>query len=358
MNRMAVLQLDSVNVLCRSHYLPMLARLGPYDRRRLDRWLWHSRENFEYLAHEASVTPVRHHRLLRFRMETGRWYSGRRLEREHPGYVRRVRDEVAERGPLQASELEDPGTKTGPWWGLAKGKRALEWLYVTGRLAIHERTPQFVTRYDLPERVIPSEVIAEPTPTRAEAIDELLLTAAAAYGVATVPDLADYFRLPIKEARARVSLLVREGLLESVEVDDWREPAVVHPQARRPRQIACRALLSPFDPVVWFRPRAERLFGFRYRIEIYVPPRKRVHGYYVLPFLIDDRFVARVDLKSDRTTRRLQVRGAYAEDGVDTGRVAAELTGALWELAAWLGLSAVTVGRRGDLASELRRRGV
>jgi uncharacterized protein YcaQ len=355
LDRMAVLQLDSVNVVCRSHYLPVFARLGHYDRDRLDDYLWRSGESFEYLAHEASVTPVEHHPPLRFRMQQGRWERGRRLEREEPAYLRHVLDQVEARGPLTISDLDGAGERTGPWWGYSKGKVALEWLYVTGRLAISARTPGFVSTYDLPERVIPAPVLAAPTPTRDESIDTLVRRAARALGVGTAADLADYFRLPIREVRASVARLASAGLLDEVRVDAWPGPAFLDPAAVRPRQVQGRALLSPFDPVVWFRPRAERLFGFRYRIEIYVPEERRVHGYYVLPFLLDGALVARVDLKADRRGGRLRVRGAFAQPDADPVHVADELAGALADLAAWLGLVEVVVERRGDLAPALRR---
>jgi uncharacterized protein len=355
LDRMAVLQLDSVNVVCRSHYLPVLARLGPYDRNRLDRWLWRSGEAFEYLAHEASLSPVGHHPLLRHRMRRGRWKAGRRLEAEEPGYVAGIRAEVAERGPLTIGDLREPGARTGPWWGYSKGKLALEWLYVTGRLAVRERTAGFVTVYDLPERVLPAEVLGRPEPDDDHARLALVRRAAQSLGVGTVADLADYFRIPVPEVRPLVARLLAAGELEPVEVAGWREPAVLDPAARQPRRLRSRALLSPFDPVVWFRPRAERLFGFRYRIEIYVPEAKRVHGYYVLPFLLDDELVARVDLKADRAGGRLLVRGAFAEVGSDPARVAAELADALVVLGTWLDLRAVSVEDRGDLATALRR---
>lgn len=355
MDRMGVLQLDSVNVVCRSHYLPMLARLGPYDRDRLDRWLWWSGENFEYLAHEASVTPMAWHPVLRHRMRRGRWKAGLRLEREQAEYLTAIRDEVAELGPLAVNELIEPGERTGPWWGYSKGKLALEWLYVTGRLAIRERRPTFVTVYDLPERVIPPEVLALPEPDEVDAQRELLRLAAARLGIGTAADLADYFRLRMPQARPLLAELVAAGELEEVAVDGWAEPALLSPQARRPRRITARALLSPFDPVVWFRPRAERLFGFRYRIEIYVPAAKRIHGYYVLPFLLDDELVARVDVKAERATGRLLVRGAFGEQGQDPARVAPQLAAAAADLAAWLGLDSVDVEDRGDLAPALRR---
>lgn len=356
LGRMTVLQLDSVNVVCRSHYLPVLARLGPYDRAAFDRFLYRSGHAFEYVAHEASITAQDLHPLLRWRMGRHRWRVGQAADTEVSPYALAVLEEVAAAGPLSVKELADPGARTGPWWGRSKGKVALERLYVSGRLAIAERTPQFVTRYDLPERVIRPEVLAAPAPDEHDAHRALLLMAARSLGVGTAADLADYFRLPMPVARPLLAQLAAEGELELVEVTGWADPAYVHPEARRPRAVPARALLSPFDPVVWFRPRAERLFGFRYRIEIYVPDHQRVHGYYVLPFLLGDELVARVDLKADRRTGTLLVRGTYAEDGVDHPHVATELAQALTELATWLDLTAITVEPRGDLAPALASR--
>lgn len=350
---MTILQLDSVNVVCRSHFLPVLARLGPYDRDRLDRYLYHSGENFEYLSHEASIVSQDLHPLLRHRFDRHRrWVDA--LERELPGYTEAVFEEVAEQGPVSVKDLSDPGGRSGPWWGHSKGKRALEALYVTGRLAIKERTNMFVTVYDLPERVLRPEVLDQPDLDPSEAHRQMLLLGARSHGVGTATDIADYFRLKMPVARPLLAELVADGQLEQVAVEGWKEPAYLHPEAKRPRSVPAKALLTPFDPIVWFRPRAERLFDFHYRIEIYVPEPKRVYGYYVLPFLLDEQLVGRVDLKADRQAGVLRVRGAYVEDGVDRGRVATEMTGSLEELAGWLGLDAVAVESRGDLAKALR----
>ncbi len=352
---MSILQLDSVNVLCRSHYLPVLARLGPYDRDALDRFLYRSGRNFEFLAHEASITSQELHPLLRWRMARSRWRRGTDLERDEPGYIDTVRAEVADRGPLSVKELSDPGERTGPWWGHSKGKVALEWLYTTGQLSIADRNPSFVTRYDVPERVIRPEILAAPTVDEADAHRRLLLLGARSHGIGTAADLADYFRLRVPDARAHLADLVAAGELEAVEVEGWRDPAFVHPEARRPRSVTGRALLSPFDPVVWFRPRAERLFDFTYRIEIYVPEPDRVHGYYVLPFLLDGALVGRVDLKADRRAGALLVRGAYAEADADRDAAADGMADALGEMARWLDLGEVVVEGRGDLAPQLDR---
>jgi uncharacterized protein YcaQ len=353
MDRMTILQLDSVNVVCRSHYLPILARLGPYDRDKLNRYLYHSGEHFEYLSHEASFTSQQHQPLLRHRArQTRPWVQ--RVEKDLAGYIEAVMEEVCERGPVSVKTLSDPGGRTGPWWGQSKGKLALECLYVTGRLAIKERTAMFVTVYDRPERVIEPAVLATPEPEPSEAQKNLLLMGARSHGIGTATDIADYFRLKMPVARPLLAELVEAGRLEQVTVEGWKEPAYLHPEAKRPRSINTAALLTPFDPIVWFRPRALRLFGFHYRIEIYVPEAKRVHGYYVLPFLLDEELVGRVDLKADRKTGVLRVRGSYAEPGVDTTRVAVEMSESLREMARWLGLDEVEVARRGDLAGKLR----
>ena len=352
---MTILQLDSVNVVSRSHYLPMLSRLGPYDRAKLDAFLYRSGENFEYLGHEASITSQELHPLLRWRMQKSRWKRAVALEKELPGYVQAVLDEVRTEGPRSVKDLNDPGERTGPWWGQSKGKVALEWLYTSGRLAIRERNNMFVTVYDLPERVIRPEVLAEPDVDEEEAFRQLLMLGARSHGIGTAADIADYFRLRMPVARPLFADLVDSGALEMVEVDGWTEPALLHPEAKRPRAITGRALLSPFDPIIWFRPRAERLFDFEYRIEIYVPEPKRVYGYYVLPFLLDGELVARVCLKADRKDGVLLVRGSYAEEGVDIDRVSSELSGALDEMAGWLDLHDVHVADHGNLATPLRR---
>jgi len=355
LDRMTILQLDSVNVFCRSHYLPFLARLGPYDRDRLDRLLYRSGHYFEYLSHEASIVAQDYEPYLRWRMESGRWKSGLRLEQDNPGYVEAVLNEVADKGPLSIKDLSDPGQRSGPWWGLSKGKLALEWLYQTGRLSVHHRTRAFVTVYDTPQRVIRPEIQAVATPNREVAYRELLSAGARSHGIGTATDIVDYFRLSMREARPILTEMVADGELAEVQVDGWNEPAFVHCDAKRPRQITGRALLSPFDPVVWFRPRALRLFGFHYRIEIYVPEPDRVYGYYVLPLLVDDQLVGRVDLKSDRASRVLLARGVYAEPGVDHDRVGSQMADALNEAAAWLGLDqGVEVSDRGNLAPKVR----
>ncbi len=359
MDRMSALQLDSVNVLCRSHYLPMLARLGPFDRRKLDDYLYRSGEHFEQYTHEAAIISQDLQPHMRYRARRPRWKAGLTLEQELPGYVDAVLDEVSERGPLSIKDLSDPGERSGPWWGQSKGKVALDWLYHTGRLAIRERTPMFVTVYDRPEKVIRSDVLARPEVEMRDSLKHQVALGARSHGIGTDRDLADYFRLKVTDIRPLLDELVADRVLERVDVDGWGEGLYLHSEAKRPRRITARALLTPFDPVVWYRPRAEALFDFHYRIEIYTPEHKRVYGYYVLPFLVDDELVARVDLKADRTAGLLLVKGSYLErrivEPARQDRVATELSSALDEMAEWLGLDGVAIADNGDLASLLLR---
>ncbi|GGI08014.1 winged helix-turn-helix domain-containing protein [Egicoccus halophilus] len=344
-----IVQLDSVNVLARAHELPFWSRLGPHDRAGRDRWLWHSRELFDGWIHVASLTAVEVWPLLHFRRAAAR-------PPEDPAYVARVRDEVTRRGPTSVRDLSDPGRRTGPWWGIPKGRAALERLFFRGELAIDHRTPSFLTVFDLTERVLPADVLAVEPPPRREAIDRLLLRAARAHGIGTAADLADHHRLQVSEVRPRLAALAEADRLEEVRVRGWgAEPVYRHPEATSARRFPARTLLSPFDPLVWRRERAERLYDFRYRIEIYVPEAQRVHGYYVLPFLLGERLAARVDLKADRRTGRLLVRGAFAEPDVDRTHVARELAAELTELAAWLEVPGIVVDDRGDLAEALQR---
>jgi uncharacterized protein YcaQ len=362
LDRVGLLQLDSVNVFCRSHYMPVFARLGPYPREALDRLTAHTagpvrRELFEYWAHEASLIPVELHPYLRWRMaraDDDAWGSMVRIARDFPQLVDDVFDLVSRKGPIRGGDtgMPRPDPRPGHMWNWHDGKVALEYLFWSGRITAARRV-NFERHYDLPERVLPAEIIAAPTPPVEQAQRELVRIAARGMGVATEPDLGDYFRLPRAESKQRVAELVEAGELIPVSVDGWRAPAYLWPGARRPRRITSRALLSPFDSLVWFRERTERLFGFRYRIEIYTPAAKRQYGYYVLPFLLGDSLVARVDLKSDRQAGVLRVHGAFAEPGVDTLYVATELAAELAITAKWLELDGVVVGERGDLAAPL-----
>jgi uncharacterized protein YcaQ len=355
--RLAVLQIDSVNVLSRAHYVPAFSRLGPYPRELLDRLCDRRRELFEYWAHEASLLPVRLHPHLRWRMhaaEEHAWGSMVRIQRERPHYVAEVLDRVRDEGPLKASDLAEPRPdRPGSMWNWHDGKVALEWLFYSGALTARGRTTSFERVYDLTERVLPPDIVRAPTPDPADAVRELVRTAARALGVATERDLRDYFRLRPQQARTAIAELADAGELLPVEVTGWASPAWLDPAARRPRRIRGRALVSPFDSLVWERPRVERIFGFRYRIEIYTPAAKRVHGYYVLPFLLGDQLVARVDLKADRQAGVLRVQAAHAEEGADRALVRAALADELRTMADWLQLAEVAVAERGDLAGDL-----
>jgi uncharacterized protein len=366
-----LLQLDSVNVFCRSHYMPVFSRLGPYPREALDRLAWHEnpggetrragqRDLIEYWGHEASLLPVQLQPLLRWRMARANalaWKGVARVAAEQPALVEFVLDMVRERGPIRASELAAKGRRRQPgeMWNWSEEKTALEYLFFAGRVCAARRV-NFERLYDLPERVLPRQVLEAPTPSQEEAQRQLILVAAKRLGVATEADLGDYFRLPRAESKARVAELAEDGGLAPVRVEGWRRPAYL--STERPaglrRAASARALLTPFDSLVWARERTERLFGFRYRIEIYVPAPKRVYGYYVLPFLLGDRLVARVDLKSDRQASVLRVRGAFAEPGVDTAHVTAELADELRLLAGWLDLGDISVARKGDLSTPLQ----
>lgn len=357
---LGLVQIDSVNVLVRSHYLPAYSRLGAYDPTLLDRaaYAGQGRELFEYWGHEASLLPVELQPLLRWRMERARagvgvWAGVARLARERATLCEAVLAEIRARGPIGVSELEGAGRRRGGWWGWSEGKIALEWLFWTGQITTHSRR-RFERVYDLTERVLPSEIIAAPTPATEEAQRRLLRIAIRALGVATERDLRDYFRLTTEDAKSRVAELAEEGALIPVTVEGWRAPAYLDPGAHDPRRLTARALLSPFDSLVWERQRTERLFGFRYRIEIYTPAKRREHGYYVLPFLLGDRLVARVDLKADRPRRTLRVQRAHCETDTDPGRVASALRPQLSQLAGWLGLERVLVSRRKGFIETLR----
>jgi uncharacterized protein len=353
--RVGVVQIDSVNVLCRAHELALWSRLGAYRRGALDDLAHRRRELFEYWAHEASFVPVRLQPLLRWRMDHAAdhaWAGVARIQRDKPGYVAAVLDEVRARGPIAASDLSNGGASRGPWWGWADGKVAMEWLFYSGQVSVHERRRSFERVYDLTERVLPAGVLAAPTPTTDDAHRALLLEAARAHGVATAHDLADYFRIGVAKGRPRIAELVDAGALLPVEVAEWGAPAYLHPEARLPRRVDARAVLSPFDSLVWERSRTERTFGMRYRIEIYTPAAKRTHGYYVLPFLLGDQLVGRVDLKADRKAGTLLVQSAWVEPAhADRWpEIAAELATELNDLAAFLELDQVATTGRGDLS--------
>jgi uncharacterized protein YcaQ len=341
LNRVGLLQIDSVNVLERAHYLPAFSRLGPYSTERLDRLSHRApRRLFEYWGHEASLLPVELQPLLRWRMDRAAhdaWGGMRRIADERPELVAAVLEQVRERGPIAASELtaERP-RRSGPWWDWSDSKRALEWLFWSGQVTSARRR-RFERLYDLPERVLPAKALAAPTPAPEEAQRELLRIAARSLGVAAERDLRDYFRLSAADAKPRVAELVEQGDLIAVDVEGWgRTQGYLWAGARIPRAVDAAALVGPFDSLIWARDRVERIFGFNYRLEIYVPAPKRVHGYYVLPFLLGDRLVARVDLKADRAAGVLRVLATHLEP--DPPAATREALGLeLERLAAWLG---------------------
>ncbi|TIM30975.1 MAG: winged helix-turn-helix domain-containing protein [Mesorhizobium sp.] len=354
--RTGLLQIDSVSAVVRAHYMPLYSRLGPYPLALLDNAaVTRKRKVFEYWAHEASFLPVETYPLMRWRMErAGRgeeMYNGlAKWGRERTAYIEDIFREVVERGPIAASALE--GQKgSGGWWGWSDAKHAFEWLFWAGRITTASRRG-FERLYDLPERVLPPAVLALPVPSPEDAHRELLRISARAHGVATAGDLRDYFRLSPADIKGRIEELVDAGDLLPVTVEGWSKPAYLHRNARFPRKIEARALLAPFDPVVFERARTERLFEFRYRIEIYTPAEKRQYGYYVLPFLLGERIVARIDLKADRPAGVLRVHAAYAEPGAPP-QTAAELFEELKLMQGWLGLERIEVTPAGDLGSAL-----
>lgn len=371
--RTTLLQIDSVNVLARAHYLPLFSRLGPYPTELLDAAAHfapaggsipasqRSRLLFEYWSHVAALTPVELHPLLRWRMaeaERTAWDGIKRIARESPNLVAWVRDEVAARGPVTAAQIEGdlPKPAKVDWgWNWSDVKTALEWLFRTGDVAVAGRTSGFVRLYDVPERVLPRAVLDTPTPSEPDAFRELVRLAARGLGVAAEPELRDYFRLSGPRFTQALRELVEEGTLRPVTVAGWGRQAYLYAGARIPRRADVATLVSPFDPLIWERGRTERLFNFHYRIGIYTVPAQREHGYYALPFLLGDTLVARVDLKADRKAGVLRVPGAWAEPGQDVGAVAERLAPVLDEVAQWLGLDSVAAAERGDLAAALTR---
>ena len=362
---LGALQIDSVNAVARSHYLPIFSRLGPYERSKLDASTSERQSTFEYWGHQASLLPVDLWPAMRWRMDRYRTRAlqvadepsveGRvaRLNRERPGYVDLVLGEVRDRGPLAAGELSDPGKSAGPWWGWSDGKLALEYLFATGEVTVAGRKG-FTRQYDLPERVIaPNALSTSPLPVE-DAQRMLLMRAAAALGVATVRDLADYYRMRFDVVGERVLELVAEGQLLPARVDGWGERAYLHAGAEAPARSSAQALLSPFDSLVWDRARTERIFGFRYRLEIYTPAARRVYGYYVLPLLVGGRLVARVDVRANRPASVLEVSGVFAEPGCATAKLAFAALTEIERLRNWLELDRLEIGVRGDLAPLLK----
>jgi uncharacterized protein len=365
-------QIDSVNVLVRAHYVPAFARLGPYAMGDLDALAYGKRELFEYWGHAASLLPIALYPLVRYRMRGD--LAWEHMRSAGGAATARVYAEVAERGPLTTAELSAPGRKSGKWWGWAPGKIALERLYDAGLLAIAGRRG-FERRYDLAERVIPRAALDAPVPPREEAMKRLICLAAHACGVGTYRDVTGYLEIDgwrdrrleagpwwqrtngrVKPVGRRlVTELVEEGRLLPVQVDGWTEHAYLHPHQRVPRAVAARAIVTPFDSLVWERSRIDRLFGMKYTIELYTPPEKRVYGYYVCPFLLGDTLVGRCDLKADRQRGVLAVQGAHVEAGQDPRRVAPELAAELGHMRTWLDLDRIEVAGRGDLGPALAR---
>jgi uncharacterized protein YcaQ len=359
-----VLQLDSVSVAVRAHYAPVFSRLGPYDRDVLDRAAWaHTARSprllVEYWAHEAALMAVDDWPLMRWRMgqyRHGRW--GTHVVKANPELAEKIVTAVEELGPSTAGQIEAhlataPRGRRGNWWGSRSDtKWVAEALFAAGRLTTATRVG-FARHYDLVERVLPAEVVAREVAEQ-DAVRELVRRSATALGVATEPDIRDYFRLSPGQAKPAIAELVAAGELEAVEVEGWSAPAYTSAAQTIPRHDRGTALLCPFDPLIFFRPRVERVFGFHYRIEIYTPADKRQYGYYVWPFLLDGELVGRVDLKADRSANALQVVGAFIQADRSPSRVAEALAGELQTMAQWLGSGRVRVGNRGDLAGELR----
>ncbi len=362
-SRIQVLQLDSVSVAVRAHYAPVFSRLGPYDRDVLDRAAWsHSARSprllVEYWAHEAALMAVDDWPLLRWRMRQyrhGRW--GTHIVKANPQLAEDILAAVAELGPSTAGQIEahlaaEPRRKKGTWWTRSDTKWVAEALFASGALTTATRVG-FARHYDLVERVLPHSVLTREVDDD-EAIRELTLRAATALGVGTEADIRDYFRLSAQQVKPAIADLLAAGEIERVDVDGWSAPAYLRAGRTLPRSDRGTALLCPFDPLIFFRPRVERLFNFHYRIEIYTPAAQRRYGYYVWPLLMDGRLVARVDLKADRATDSLRVVGAFAERDVSRPAVADALAGELNSMASWLGLGGFSVAGRGDLAGELR----
>ena len=354
-----LLQIDSVNVLVRSHYLPIYARLGHYDMATLDKRSFDNRHRhfFECWAHEASLVPLGLHPLMRWRMERAKrgdgTYTGMdNFGRENRAYLKSTLAFIAKNGPTRVRDIPDGGKSDGPWWGWSKGKLALETLFDQGLLTTATRQG-FERIYDLPERVIPGDILALPTPDEADAMRDLILLSAKALGIATELDLRDYFRLPIAEGRKAIAECVEAGSLLPVKVEGWKQQAYLSVDAKLPRKAGGTALLTPFDPLVWNRDRAERLFNFHYRIELYTPEHKRKFGYYVLPFLHGDKLAGRLCLKSDRATSTLKVNTAHHEEGTDPRDIAPALKDELRLMSQWLGLESVSIANKGNLAKAL-----
>lgn len=354
-DRIGLLQLDSVNVCVRSHYMPLFSRLGPYRQSLIDEYAYQQGKLYEYWGHEASLLTPDTWPLFQWRMAGAQpWKAVREFLAENSNYLEFIYDQVAESGPISVSDLDEQGNRTGPWWGYSNGKIALEWLFQIGRISCGNRH-NFKRFYDIPRRVLPADVLSSDPVPKTDAQKELLRRSIRHHGIGTATDIADYYRIKMPDARPLFKELVTAGEIEEVDVPGWRHVAYIDPAAKTPRRITGAALLTPFDPVVWFRDRGERLFDFHYRIEIYVPEPKRVYGYYVMPFMLDGEIVGRVDLKADRRNGKLLAKGSFAEDGVDKVRVAKAMAGEIQSMAEWQGLSEVVVFENGNLAANVSR---
>ena len=354
-----LVQLDSVQAICRSHYLVFFSRLGKYDQLKLDNWIWHSGEIFESWAHEASILPVGLEPFVRWKKNRARkgetWKGIYELANSQEKYVDDVMRQVSSApSAIRASELTDPRNRSGPWWsGRSDGQKTLDWLFRIGQVAV-KRDTKFSRSYVPFDSVIPNEISGFPDPLESDSIDELILTAARCNGISTVSDIADYFRMKPILVREALPFLLEQNKLLPVSVEGWDEKAYLHPSVPKPAKIESRALLSPFDSLVWCRPRLERLFHFKYRLEIYVPKEERKYGYYVLPFLLNENLVARVDIKTVRTEGKLLVKGIYLENGTDPEMVISELSKELIELSDFLDLPEVSIAGRSKSAMLLR----
>ena len=354
-----LVQLDSVQAICRSHYLVFFSRLGKYDQLKLDNWIWHSGEIFESWAHEASILPVGLEPFVRWKKNRARkgetWKGLYELANSQEKYVDDVMRQVSSTpSAIRASELTEPRNRSGPWWsGRSDGQKTLDWLFRIGQVAV-KRDTKFSRSYVPFDSVIPNEISGFPDPIERDSIDELILTAARCNGISTVSDIADYFRMKPILVREALPFLLEQNKLLPVSVEGWDEKAYLHPSVPKPAKIQSRALLSPFDSLVWCRPRLERLFHFKYRLEIYVPKEERKYGYYVLPFLLNENLVARVDIKTVRTEGKLLVKGIYLENGTDPEMVISELSKELIELSYFLDLPEVSITGRSKSAMLLR----
>ena len=340
--KLGVVQSDSVNVLVRSQELPLFSRLGDHDRNAISK-ATESQKIFEYWGHEAAHLPVELHPLFRWKMNAARTGKVKHwgltsFYDDNKVFVKRMLKHVETNGAVTARELSTRTKKKGTWWDWDDSKTALEYLFLTGQLMSRGRGADFARVYDTPERVLPKKVLNAPTPTEHEARKQLLVRSAIAQGVATAGDLADYYRQKPAAVRPLIAELLEEGELRAVSVDGWTEKAFVHRSARLPKKLHATALLSPFDSLVWCRPRNERLFDFHYRIEIYTPKEKRKFGYYVLPFMMNGQMVGRVDLKADRANSKLLVQSVHTEKGVKHSSINDALNAELGLLAYWLDL--------------------